>query len=295
VLSSWDIANVGSKWLIYLGVSAVIGGLFMLFMVQRESLRQKTAHYVGLGSLLGILAVSVNFCIQLGAIADDGVSGMFDPLFGNILWQSTVGDSLLWRVPAFVICLLAAMITLRQPSELRNSIKSTLSGLFAVSAAAMLAYSFSTIGHSANVGALGKWLLGFHVLAFAWWMGALYPLYSACSLLEVQPLRKLMHQFGQIALAVVGLLIICGILLLSKFFASPMELFTTPYGQLMSAKLIAVSGILSIAALHKLRFVPNLTDLVQTDKLKKSIAVEMLLGGSYPGYSSYSIDLGWAN
>ena len=63
-------------------------------------------------------------------------------------------------------------------------------------------------------------------------------------------LYKLMNLFGQIAMFMVGLLIVCGISLLFLFFANPIELLTTQYGQAMLLKLFFVVTILLIAAYH---------------------------------------------
>lgn len=86
-----------------------------------------------------------------------------------------------------------------------------------------------------------------------------------------------MKKFGEIAVAIVAVLIISGIYLLSQLLGSVEELFTTAYGISLTAKLVGVAALLLLAAANKFRLVPGLQKSSGETKLKRSIMLEMLV------------------
>ena len=112
----------------------------------------------------------------------------------------------------------------------------------------------------------------------AWWIGSLFPLWFSCKLLPPSALYQLMNLFGQVAMVMVGLLIVCGTSLLFLFFSTPMELLTTTYGQAILLKLVFVGCILLIAAYHKFYLVEALKKEDFCLKLQHSIKNEMKVG-----------------
>lgn len=276
-ITIWDYSNIVTKWLIYMGIAASIGGPFITALIKASINKKSIANYIVISSLLGFTAVIINFLIQVGAFSETGFVGMFDVGLIEFLWQSPVGDSVVWRLLAFVfigfaICLGNLNVTFES-----FNLKHAICVILYLATGLSFAYSFTFVGHNADIGGVAKWLIGFHILTMAWWIGALYPLWLSCRLLQVSKLYKLMHLFGQIAMFMVGVLITCGIGLLFLFLASPMELFTTEYGQAMLLKLIFIASILLIAALHKYRLVPEVQQAAGVEKLQKSIKIEMLI------------------
>ena len=280
-LTIWDYSNIVSKWLIYIGVASAIGGPFIAALLKSASKMKPLVEYVLLGSLIGFIAVIINFFIQVGAFSETGLIGMFDADMIELLWQSPVGNSVLWRLLGFAISALALLLLM--PSFLHKQqshfLKMKRAGLYSLyfSAVFTLAYSFTFVGHNADIGGIAKWLISLHIVTMGWWIGALYPLWLCCQMLEQKALYRLMHLFGRLAMAMVGFLVICGTVLLTLFLDSPTELIMTPYGQLILVKLIAVVAILFIAALHKYRLVPSLEQGEADKKLSKSIAIEMIV------------------
>lgn len=273
----WDYSNVASKLLIYIGMSAAIGGPFVAALINPSVNKKSIINYIVINSVIGFIAVILNFFIQVGAFSETGISGLFDTEMISFLWQSAVGESVVWRLLAFTglgFALFFGNFNARYETfRLKHA---TFIFLYVV-AVLGFAYSFTFVGHSADIGGLAKWLIGFHAVTIAWWIGALYPLWVSCKLLQPPPLYKLMCLWGKIAMFMVGLLIVCGIGLLSLFLASPLELFTTQYGQAMLLKLILIVAILSIAAFHKFHLVEEVQEEASNHKLQKSIMNEMLI------------------
>ena len=88
-----------------------------------------------------------------------------------------------------------------------------------------------------------------------------------------------MHKFGQIAVFLVGILIIAGVYLAFELTDSLQELTTTRYGQLLSVKIILVFHILLLAAFHKFIFVPSLLKNKESrSSLVASIKAEFVIG-----------------
>ncbi|WP_415230778.1 copper resistance D family protein [Psychromonas sp.] len=268
---------MASKLLIYLGVAAAIGGPFIAALISPSVNKKPIIHYIVINSTLGFIAVIVNFFIRVGAFSETGLSGMFDPDMVNFLWQSTVGDSVLWRLLAFTLLGFALIFGNLNVRYEKFSLKHAIFIFLYLTATFSFAYSFTFVGHSADIGGVAKWLVGFHVVAMAWWIGALYPLWISCKLLQPPSLCKLMELFGKIAMFMVGLLIACGIGLLFLFFANPLELFSTQYGQAIVLKLIFVVSLLLIAAYHKYHLVEEVQEEACCHKLQKSIRNEMLI------------------
>ena len=276
-ITIWDYSNIVSKCLMYMGIAAAIGGPFVAVLINPLVNKKSIFNYIVISSVLGFIAVILHFFIQVGDFSETGLSGMFDTDMVRFLWQSPVGDSVLWRLLAFTV--LGAALFFGNLNAMYETfrLKHAIFIFLYVAATFSFAYSFTFIGHSAGIGTVAKWLLGFHAFTMAWWIGALYPLWLSCKFLPPPTLYKLMCLWGQIAMFMVGLLIVCGIGLLFLLITNPLELFTTRYGQIMLLKFIFVVTILLIAAYHKFHLVEEVQEEACSHKLQKSIRNEMLI------------------
>ncbi|WP_051369144.1 copper resistance D family protein [Psychromonas arctica] len=276
-LTIWDYSNIVSKLFIYIGVATAIGGPFMAFLINSSVNNKSILHYIVISCVVGFMAVIVNFFIQVGTFSEAGVSGMFDTDMVSFLWQSAVGESVVWRLIAFTTLGVALFFGHFNVKYETFSVKHAIFTLFYVVTILFFAYSFTFVGHSADIGSVAKWLIGFHIMTMAWWVGALYPLWLSCKLLQPPALYKLMCLFGQIAMVMVGLLIVCGISLLYLVFDSPVELLTAQYGQAILLKLVFVVCILLIAAYHKYHLVEEVQEEKVCHKLQSSIKNEIII------------------
>ena len=194
-------------------------------------------------ALVGLAVLATRFGIRAARISGLGVEAMTDPTMLGFVWQSPLGEAALWRGAGEAL-VLAILI----PDAI---------GLGLASAGAVLiAVSYSFVGHS-----LGdpRWalasLLVVHLLAAAFWVGALVPLRRAARSTFG---AALLHRFGVIASGTVALLIAVGASFAWLLSGSIGALFGTAYGWTLLGKVAIVTSLLGLAALNKLRLVPAL-------------------------------------
>lgn len=286
----FDLVAIITKWIIYGGVVSVIGGLFMMMLItgleskrlthkQEQGLLtqyRELTRYMCKGAIIGGGAVVVNFFLQVGSFAEDGWAGLFDPTMSELLWLSDLGSSVAWRITGFSLALLAILI----PNKVNRINRFFLFSLLLI-ATVCLAYSFTLIGHSTELGEFAKWLVALHVVAIGVWIGSLLPLWSMCSRLASEQLKQYMESFGRLAMFIVAIVALTGGILLTQLLQTPMEIITSNYGLGILIKLSIIALILMIAALHKFNLVPGLSANDNDPKpsllLKRSIGVEILI------------------
>jgi len=156
----------------------------------------------------------------------------------------------------------------------------------AVLGAGLVGLSFALTGHAAAVG-FAPWpqvLLTIHVLAVAYWIGALWPLRTLTQVGKTNDsdglhrVAAIMKRFGDIAAYVVGGLILAGATLLWLLVRDPMALTGSNYGRLVIAKLALVALLLGLAAANKLRLTPRLMAGVTAGlaHMRRSITTEIV-------------------
>lgn len=286
-ISTWSILLLLTKLLSYVGVAAFFGGLLITYMLVKDqggstSSNDEYCSIIYRWQLkwlaASLIAALLYLPLQAGSMAEAGLSGMVDSMMLNIAWQSVLGTQTLWRILSLVLIIgWLLWIHLSQRKVSLNSARSrfkpsqyALGLIFGL----ILAASFSLSGHPAELGLTAQVLLTLHVIAMASWAGALWPLYISCRLLPSDKLGLIMHQYGQIAMIIVAILIICGGILIVQLLGSVGELFTSGYGQLVLLKLTLVSSMLLLGAWHKFSLVPELLRSHNPSPLKKSIALE---------------------
>ena len=271
-ISGWIVAIVLNKLLIYIALAMTIGGLAGMFTVSRYRDRQiPFIKYLPAGCLLGLIAVSLSFFLQVG-FAEEGISGMWNADYAGILWNSGVGKSYKFQLLGW--CLVISTIIMTWIKPVYTHLFAALGIIFVF----IIAISFTLTGHTAEAPIWVRTALALHVVAAMWWMGSLYPLRSACDALGVSNLQSLMVEFGKQAMFLVGLLVIAGGIISYHLEGSFSNLLDTDHGNFLLLKLGTVAIILSIAALHKFRYVPKLSSPKSVATLKRSITIEMGIG-----------------
>lgn len=272
---SWDISALLAKAITLMAMVSVVGGFFCLYLTVQygSQVRQYLLRYIKVGAFIGLIASSLYFFIQVGAFSQTGLSGMLDKTMLTILGQSGLGYASMSRVSAFALIL--ALITYktwqskndRDYFGFASIVVLTLAGI-------LLAYSFSLIGHVAELQTMSQLAIELHVLAISLWVGSLLPLWHLCNVERIGNLKKIMVRFGELAIGFVAVLILSGIYLLVQLVQSPTELFRTSYGIALMIKLTGVSVLLLLGAVNKLRLVPALEGDEGVRHLKKSIQLE---------------------
>ncbi|WP_298772555.1 CopD family protein [uncultured Shewanella sp.] len=272
MLNEFEILAIVFKVLMYLSVAMVIGGSLILCLISAHQVEARFIRvYIGFGAVLGLMAVSLNYLALVGSFAEQGFFGMFDSQMQGFLWDSPVGDAAYWRATGFILTLIASLLCINQMKAHRY----LAYGLLGVSGS-LLAFSFSVIGHSTELVFWAQALIVLHLFAIACWVGALYPLWRMCDKSEVALLMNVMHRFGQLGVGIVVLVLFSGMCLTWLLFDHLMAFVTNPYGIAMSIKLSLVLTLLLIAASHKWRLSPQLSqDASVCAKLQRSIGIEI--------------------
>jgi len=118
-------------------------------------------------------------------------------------------------------------------------------------------------------------LLFVHLGVGHWWIGSLMPLSAATRRLTGADLAHTVEHFGLLATWFVPALLAAGLLLLALLVDWKLDL-SNPYQQRFLWKILAVSGVLALAGLNKLRLTPllRLDPEVGALQLRRSITFE---------------------
>jgi copper resistance protein D len=272
ILETWDSAAIAVKATLYGATLAGAGGVFfltysssLLGAVDRASIRRRVLILIAIA-----LAANVAHILVTAASMNGDASGMLDSGLLALVWNGGEGRSVLIRAAGL---LLAASVRAddRRP------------GVWANGGAACAATSFAWVGH---VHAASSWWtmlsLGIHLLAVAFWVGALWPLWLLARGDGAQRAAGPAARFGTAAVGAVSLLLLAGISLLAALLGSASELWRSDYGRIACGKLALVACLLALAAFNKLRLTPRLTagEYAAARALRRSIAAEMALAGA---------------
>lgn len=269
-LSPWLIATFSSKLLLYIAYAMSIGGIAATFMIQRY----KPQHlpflsYTQWGILIGLCFSSLDFFVQVGSFSESGLAGMWDPMYIDILWQSSAGLSYKLRLAGW-FGLLFLVLAMRL-----NATHAKPLSLMALLVSLLIAASFSMVGHTAEQAIWVRLALVLHIFIAMWWIGLLLPLTHWCKEFPANTLQQLMHEFGKQASILVSLLLMAGVGISYALEGDFKTLFNSVHGNTLLLKLGVVALILSLAALHKFRLVPNIKNQQSALALRASIQIEM--------------------
>lgn len=240
-----------------------MGGVLFVLLFSRQadaSVLRLAKRLAALAALLGLAILAARFGIRAARISGMGWDGATDPTMLGFVWQSPLGTAAIWRGLGE-----AAILAVLLPGA----------GLWvAVGGAVAVAASYAQVGHSlGDPRAVLAAFLVLHLLAAAFWVGALAPLRRAA---RTPDGAVLLHRFGIVAASGVAILAATGIALAWLLSGSLLALLGTAYGWGLLTKVAVVAVLLGLAALNKWRLVPALR-AGQADAarlLRRSIAVE---------------------
>jgi copper resistance protein D len=239
----WLVARAAAYLLVLQATGSFI---FLVMFAQRvgaaDAQIARTARHLAGGALIVCLG---QLLLEPAYMAGEAV-GILDAS----LWQSLRHAAAAWQLGLRALAMACLLVALRPLPPAR------IPGVVGV--CAVLA-SFLLGGHTVNAPARGLLapLLGLHVLAAAFWLGALWPLRQFASRMEPPPLAALLRDFSRVALRLVPLLALAG-LAMACLLLPGVAALTTPYGLLLCAKALLFSGLMGLAALNRLRLTPAL-------------------------------------
>jgi putative copper resistance protein D len=277
----------------YIGAMILFGSsLFALYALPRTG-PSETRALRWLRPLLACSAASLLITCLVGLLAQTSVlaGSLSEALKLSSLWAvvTTMGFGRSAVVRAVVASLALLLLLLRRPDRKSLVTCASLGGL--------VCGSLAWMGHGASSeGTGGPLHLGadiFHALAAGGWIGALA---GFLFLLKRRPdddaeldhiRNKALRGFSGIGSALVAVLVVSG-LVNSWFLVGPTRLsglWTTPYGRLLSLKLMFFFGMLGLAAVNRFRLTPALGAALGRDgaqsaplaELRRSLIIESSL------------------
>lgn len=267
----WDGAAVLVKAALYAATLGTAGGLF--FLAYTRSLLEPPDRFA-IARLLSILigvavaASAARVLLTAASMAEDA-AGMLDARLLAMVWHGGEGRAAAMRAGGLLLAI---------PALSRQG----RGGWLAILGAALAASSFAWVGHARGADqAATPFLLGVHVLAVAFWLGALGPLAIEARRRAPRELGAVAARFGRIALILVGVLLAAGIVVLWILLGSVSELWTSGYGRIACVKIVLVSCLLALAAWNKLRLVPRIAagDLLAVQSFRRSVHAEIAVAG----------------
>ncbi|MDH2434028.1 CopD family protein [Pokkaliibacter sp. MBI-7] len=266
-LSGWEVLTLLSKLGSYGAMAALAGALFMRNCLYSAEVEPWLRRYLWVGCGGTLVMTLLSFLIQVGALAEDGVAGMFDASLAGMLWSSGNGTTAWLRLLAAVVVLISRR-HLHHAGQYR-----WLAGV----AGTLIAASFASSGHMATEGGLAALTVALHALTALIWMGSLLPLWQHLQLTKPHHAAAVLTRFGELAGYLVALLLLAGVFMLWRISGGHWQgLVDSVYGQSILLKLLLVSGLLLLAALNRWQLVPALP--ASSRALDLSLKVEKLLG-----------------
>ncbi len=257
------IAAITAKFMLYVGVLTASGTVISALIFNLYNHRNCSLKY----AFLGIFATIIDYLLR-GANLTGHISGMFNPEMLALLWSTPVGTTFLYRIVGLSILSFSLFM---------SRVWLWLSGLGGIIAL----WSFVYSGHiSSQDQSFLDIALILHLVFIAIWIGILTPLKQFAIKQETWPKAvSLGHRFGFLATITVPSLIVLGIYMGYKLVGSLNLLFNSSYGQVLILKVIIVAFVLLLAAINKLRLIPQLqaNKPNAAQKLVKLISLEWLI------------------
>lgn len=255
------ITRVAAKALLYLATLGGAGAVLWSAFVAVEPARRMRP-WIGAVALVGLALVALRLGLRSAGLTGDW-SGLTDTDIIGLLLGGPVGAVAGWRAAGFALLAVWAFAP-------------RLGHAPGLAAAAALVWSFTTIGHVSSLPRDWSTATVVHLGMAALWVGALWPLRSLARVGDPRA-GAMAERFGRIAIWGVGALVVAGLALGWRLLGGIGPVLTTPYGWVLLAKLAAVSALLSLAALNKLRLSPALAagDPAAGPRLARSIEWEI--------------------
>jgi copper transport protein len=259
----------GLIWLtrigVYLGLFAGVGGAFFAAWIAPT---RAGSNVIVAALIVGLFSAAAS----LGLLGLDVLNLPLRDIVTSAPWMAALATSLFQSLLTAVAAM-AAGIVARQSASL--SVARALSAL----AMAGVGMSLAASGHAGT--APPQWLtrpmVFLHGVGVAYWIGALAPL-VAMAWKPTPALLPALNRFSQLAVPVLGVLVLTGLTLAVIQLQSFGALIETKYGIILSIKLALVVVLLGFAALNRFRLTPRLAvDPLNTRPLVRSILAECVV------------------
>ncbi len=268
-LSGWDAVALCAKAVTYAATLGAAGAIFFLGyngQLLKESQRGRIRRLIGILVIASAIAGCARILLLAGSMRGD-FAGMFDASLVRMILNGGEGRATGLRLAGLALCALGLSTKTRAQ-------------IYALTGAIIASTSFAWVGHvHAQPGWLPSLVLSLHLLAASFWLGALLPLLIVARGAD-SAIAAVAARFGKLALAVVGLLLGAGAVILWTLINDASAFWSSAYGEMMAIKLLAVALMLSMAAANKLYLTPRLLNREPKaiDLLRRSIHGEIICG-----------------
>ncbi len=271
-LASADVVtwlSVIVKALVYAAAFLAMGSVLSIMTLRRlpasevQKLRQMSVVWAIGAAIFSVLRLPMRASFLMGGTWQ----GATEPMMLAMVWESPLGSSIVLRLIGLaLICMILLPARFGRPVAALGVI--------------VVAASFVFRGHALEEPRLLlATLITLHILGLAFWIGAFAPLYRLSGANSARVAGQVSHDFGRIAVWVVGALTLAGAVTLWLLTGNVLNALFTPYGQFFAIKLGVFLAIIAIAAWNKLRLTPALLRQVPGAgaRLRRSIRTEAAL------------------
>jgi copper transport protein len=288
-----------SRWISYAGL-AFVGGAWLVLTIWpagRADRRARRLVWTGWGA------------VTLGALLELLMQGPYTAGvgLGKITSGSLLDDTLhtdygqLHSVRLVLLGALALVFARSLREDARPARWEVIAGALGIG----VVFTISDVGHAVTTSPawLSVWIDMAHLLAMATWIGGLVMVVGAVlPRREPAELRAALPVFSSVAFTAVTVLVASGAYSAWRGIGTVHAIFHTTYGWLVVCKIVLLSGILAVAGLSR-RLVrrgtvayamtdslvesePDAADDVATERLRRAVLVEALIGLTVLGFSA---------
>lgn len=246
------------RWLDFLGVAVLIGGVAFRSMIMRPSLvavawGPPRRLFGGALVLVGLTSV-VDLTLRARMMSPTMAPATLLPL---VLRSTHLGHVWLFKAGLLVALwwVVSSLWTQADtgPRWLRMAVSLTV--------AVGLGLAVALTGHAADrgnvtVAVMADWL---HVVATAVWAGGLLWLRLLLPRLDARAAAEALRRFSRVAATCVGVLVATGLVNAFQQVASPAALVATSYGRALMVKVVLVAAMVGLGSLTRFYVIPGLT------------------------------------
>lgn len=239
-----------AKLLVNLSAAAMLGSLVLALFAMRQGEREFDASLdtASIGAAVFTVASgTVAFLTFLDVFnAQLSAGPEFGAQLGRFLVDTELGRT--WLITTVV----AALVTV-----LAFAVRGWIPTLLTAALAAVSLLPMATQGHSGDLATHGLVVttMAIHILGAAAWLGGLLLLVVVRPLLEADRVRTVLERYSSIALVAFLLVAASGVIRSFAALTSPVQLVTTPYGIVMSVKIVALLAMGALGAWYRARLI----------------------------------------
>jgi copper transport protein len=254
-----------AKFLLYVGLFLGVGGAFYYKWIAAEPPSLRVERPLGAALLCAVAAATLSIGLQ----GIDALGLPLPALSEPRVWTTGLASS--FGMTAMIAAIASVVAMLAMPLEGKRGRWISLLALLGVGA------SHAASGHASSVELLTRGAVFLHGITIAFWIGALAPLATAMA----APTRRAeeIKRFSRAIPVPLVLLLASGLVLAVVELQRMDALWTTAYGLVLSAKLVAVLLLLALAAVNRFALTPLAAagDGVAAGRLARSSRAEVII------------------